>query len=233
LSGALLGAGASAAAVLHAAPALAPIVPGLGLALGVEMRLGDGEGVALTFDDGPHPQGTPAMLEVLRDRGATATFFLVGEQVARYPALAAEIVAAGHGVELHCFRHRNNLRLGPRSFLDDAERARAVIKEACGRAVTCYRPPYGIFSAVTLRAVRQRGWRPVLWSRWGRDWDRSATAESIARRASAGIAAGDVVLLHDADYYSARGSWVRTAAALPLILDEIEACGLKTASLRR
>ena len=86
---------------------------------------------------------------------------------------------------------------------------------------------------MTLRAVRQRGWRPVLWSRWGRDWDRSATAESIARRSSAGIVAGDIVLLHDADYYSARGSWVRTAAALPLILDEIEACGLKTASLRR
>jgi peptidoglycan/xylan/chitin deacetylase (PgdA/CDA1 family) len=228
----LLGAGASAAAVLHAGPALAPIVPGLGPALGIEMRRGD-DGVALTFDDGPHPQGTPAVLEVLRERGATATFFLVGEQVERYPALVTEIVAAGHGVELHCFRHRNNLRLGPASFLEDAERARVSIEEVGGRAATCYRPPYGIFSAATLGAVRQRGWRPVLWSRWGRDWDRGATAESIARRASAGIGAGDVVLLHDADYYSARGSWVRTAAALPLILDEIEACGLKTASLRR
>jgi peptidoglycan/xylan/chitin deacetylase (PgdA/CDA1 family) len=232
LIGSLLGAGASAAATLHAGPALAPIVPGIGPALGIEMRGGE-DGVALTFDDGPHPQGTPTMLDVLRDRGATATFFLVGEQVERYPALVAEIVAAGHGVELHCFRHRNNLRLGRGGFLEDAERARGTIEEAGGRAVTCYRPPYGIFSAVTLRAVRQRGWRPVLWSRWGRDWDRGATAESIARRSSAGIVAGDIVLLHDADYYSARGSWVRTAAALPLILDEIEACGLKTSSLRR
>ncbi len=230
--GALLGAGVSSAAVLHAGPALAPIVPGLGPALGIEMRRGD-DGVALTFDDGPHPQGTPAVLEVLRERGATATFFLVGEQVERYPALVAEIVAAGHGVELHCFCHRNNLRLAPANFLEDAERARLSIEEAGGRVVTCYRPPYGIFSVATLRTVRQRGWRPVLWSRWGRDWDRGATAESIAHRASAGIGAGDIVLLHDADYYSARGSWVRTAAALPLILDEIEACGLKTASLRR
>ena len=228
----VLGAGAAAAAVLHAGPALAPIVPGLGPALGIEVRRGD-DGVALTFDDGPHPQGTPAVLEVLRERGATATFFLVGEQVERYPALVAEIVAAGHGVELHCFCHRNNLRLGSANFLEDAERARLSIEEAGGRAVTCYRPPYGIFSVATLRAVRQRGWRSVLWSRWGRDWDRGATAESIVRRASAGIGAGDIVLLHDADYYSARGSWVRTAAALPLILDEIEACGLKTASLRR
>jgi peptidoglycan/xylan/chitin deacetylase (PgdA/CDA1 family) len=233
LTKALLGAGASAAAVLHAGPALAPIVPGLGPALGIQMRRGGDEGVVLTFDDGPHPQGTPAVLEALRERGATATFFLAGEQVERRPALVAEIVAAGHGVELHCHRHRNLLRLSPGAFLEDAERARVAIEDASGRAISDYRPPYGIFSALALRAVHRRGWRPVLWSRWGRDWDRSATAESIARRSSAGIVAGDIVLLHDADYYSARGSWVRTAAALPLILDEIEACGLKTASLRR
>jgi peptidoglycan/xylan/chitin deacetylase (PgdA/CDA1 family) len=232
LTGALLGA-ASAAAVVHAGPALAPVLPGLGPALRITTRQGGEEGgVALTFDDGPHPQGTPAILEALRERGATATFFLAGEQVALRPALVAEIVAAGHRVELHCHHHRNLLRLSPRVFLEDAERARAAIEDAGGQAVADYRPPYGIFSAAPLRAAR-RHWRPVLWSRWGRDWDRRATAESIARRASAGIVAGDIVLLHDADYYSARGSWVRTAAALPLILDEIEACGLKATSLRR
>ena len=231
--GALAGAGAAAAAVLHAGPALAPIVPGLGQALDVEMRQPGAEGVALTFDDGPHPQGTPTILETLRERGATATFFLAGEQVDRRPGLAAEIVAAGHRVELHCYRHRNLLRLTPGEFLEDAERARVAIEDACGQAIADYRPPFGIFSRANLRAVHRRGWRPVLWSRWGRDWTRRATAGSIARRASSGVEAGDVVLLHDADYYSARGSWVRTAAALPLILDEIEGCGLKTISLRR
>lgn len=231
--GALLGAGVSAAATLHAGPAPAAVVPGLGPALGIEMRQDGDPGVVLTFDDGPHPQGTPAVLEVLRERGATATFFLAGEQVVRRPALVAEIVAAGHRVELHCYRHRNLLRLSPRAFLEDAERARVAIEDAAGQGISDYRPPYGIFSTPNLRAVRRRGWRPVLWSRWGRDWDLGATAESITRRSSAGIAAGDIVLLHDADYYSAPGSWVRTAAALPSILDEIEARGLKTASLRR
>jgi len=231
LIGPLLGAGAGAA--IHAAPSLAPVVPGLGDALGIETRLRAADGVALTFDDGPHPQGTPAVLEALREAGATATFFLAGEQVARRPALAAEVVSAGHRVELHCHRHRNLLRLTVREFLDDAERARAAIEEATGQAIADYRPPYGIFSAATLRAVRRRGWRPVLWSRWGRDWARRATSESIARRASSGIEAGDVVLLHDADYYSARGSWVGTAAALPAILAELERRGLKTVSLRR
>ena len=200
---------------------------------GSTMRQDGSEGVAITFDDGPHPQGTPAVLEILREAGAPATFFLAGEQVARRPALAAEIVAAGHRVELHCHRHRNQLRLTPRGLLDDAERGRAAIEEASGQEIHDYRPPYGIFSASGLRAIRRRGWRPVLWSLWGEDWKGSATPESIAKRATDGAAAGDILLLHDADYYSARGSWARTAAALPAILDELAGQGLRPVSLER
>ena len=73
----------------------------------------------------------------------------------------------------------------------------------------------------------------MLWSRWGRDWDRRATPESITRRLTTDVRAGDILLLHDADYYSARGSWVRTAAALPRILEELEERGLKSRLLRR
>jgi peptidoglycan/xylan/chitin deacetylase (PgdA/CDA1 family) len=173
------------------------------------------------------------VLEILREAGAPATFFLAGEQVERRPALVAEIVAAGHRVELHCHRHRNLLRLSTRQLLDDADRARAAIEEAGGQAISDYRPPYGIFSGAGLRAVRRRGWRPVLWSRWGKDWARRATAESIARRSTAAARAGDILLLHDADYYSAPGSWARTVAALPIILEELDSRGLKSISLRR
>jgi peptidoglycan-N-acetylglucosamine deacetylase len=235
LSAALAGAaGAVAIATAsNSAPALAPIVPRLGEALGIKLREEGGEGVALTFDDGPHPQGTPAVLELLRESGAKATFFLAGEQVLRRPALVAETVAAGHRVELHCHRHRNQLRLTPRSLLEDAERARAAIEDAGGQVVADYRPPYGIFSAVGLRAIRARGWRPVLWSRWGKDWRARASADSITRHSTAGARAGDILLLHDADYYSARDSWVRTVAALPRILEELEARGLKSRLLRR
>jgi peptidoglycan/xylan/chitin deacetylase (PgdA/CDA1 family) len=233
LIGAVAGAGLSAAVVAHAGPALAPVVQPIGERLGIQLRLDRAEGVALTFDDGPHPQGTPAVLETLREAGAVATFFLAGEQVERRPSLVAEIAAAGHRVELHCHRHRNQLRLTPRMLIEDAERARAAIEEAGGQAIADYRPPYGIFSAVGLRAVRSRGWRPVLWSRWGRDWKRGATPASIAHRATAGVRAGDVLLLHDADFYSARGSWVRTAAALPAILEELGARRLEPMLLRR
>lgn len=232
-AGGLIGALGAAAAVRHALPALAPVAPRLGEGLGIVLRQEELDGVAITFDDGPHPHGTPAVLETLREHGAQATFFLAGEQVERRPALAAEIVAAGHRVELHCHRHRNQLRLTPRMLLDDAERAKAAIEEASGQEIAAYRPPYGIFSAAGLRAVRSRGWRPVLWSKWGRDWDRRATPESITRRVIAGAGAGDVILLHDADYYSAPGSWVRTAAALPRILELLEARGLASRVLRR
>jgi peptidoglycan-N-acetylglucosamine deacetylase len=232
LGGVVAGLGA-AAAVRHAVPALAPVVPPLGRALGVLLREEELDGVALTFDDGPHPHGTVSVLETLREHDARATFFLAGEQVERRPSLAAEIVAAGHRVELHCHRHRNQLRLTPRMLLEDAERGRAAIEEATGQAIADYRPPYGIFSASGLRAIRARDWRPVLWSKWGRDWDRSATPESIAHRVTADVRAGDVLLLHDADYYSAPGSWVRTAAALSKILELLEARGLKSRLLRR
>jgi peptidoglycan/xylan/chitin deacetylase (PgdA/CDA1 family) len=223
----------AAGAVWHAGPALAPVVPAIGRGLGVVLRQEDLDGVALTFDDGPHPHGTVSVLETLRNHDAKATFFLAGEQVERRPALAAEIVAAGHRVELHCYRHRNQLRLPPRMLVDDAERGRAAIEEATGQAIADYRPPYGILSASGLRAIRSRGWRPVLWSKWGRDWDRRATPDSITRRVTAGVSAGDLLLLHDADYYSARGSWVSTAAALSKILELLEARGLKSRLLRR
>jgi peptidoglycan/xylan/chitin deacetylase (PgdA/CDA1 family) len=233
IAAAAAGLGLGAGAIAYAGPALAPVAPSLGRRLGLVLREEGEAGVAITFDDGPHPQGTPAVLEILREAGALATFFLAGEQVVRRPALAAEIVAAGHRVELHCFRHRNQLRLSARSLLADADRAKAAIEEASGQEVLDYRPPYGIFSAVGLRAIRSRGWRPVLWSLWGRDWDRKATPRSIARRASAGARAGDVLLLHDADYYSARDSWIRTAAALPMILEDLGERGLASRLLRR
>jgi peptidoglycan/xylan/chitin deacetylase (PgdA/CDA1 family) len=198
--------------------------------IGVPTRLGSPEGIALTFDDGPHREGTPAVLEQLAHAGAKATFFLVGEQVERMPALAAEIAAAGHAVGIHGYRHTLLLRRSPASLRDDFARAEDVIGSTAG-ATTLYRPPYGVFSLPALRLVRQLGWSPWLWSRWGRDWDRSATPESIASRATRGLSGGDVVLLHDADHYSAQGSWRKTAAAVPSVLAAASQAGEPLVSL--
>jgi peptidoglycan/xylan/chitin deacetylase (PgdA/CDA1 family) len=193
----------------------------------VEHRTAGGGGYALTFDDGPHAQGTPAVLELLAAAGVHATFFLVGEQVRRNPSLAREIVAAGHGVGVHCERHRNLLRLTPAQTRRDIESAEAVIAEATGLAPALYRPPYGVLNAAALRLARTRGWRTLLWSHWGRDWERRATPQSIAARVTDGAGAGAVLLLHDADDYSAPGSWQRTVAALPRVLATLAERGLE------
>jgi peptidoglycan/xylan/chitin deacetylase (PgdA/CDA1 family) len=213
------------AAAAWCGPAAAPIFPAVAAAFGIPLRLPGFDGVALTFDDGPHAEGTPATLELLRAAGARATFFLVGEQVERYPALAAEIAAEGHEIGLHGYRHRLLLRRTPRGLADDLDRALDVIGGATGRAPRAYRPPYGVFSAAGLALAKRRGWLPLLWSKWGRDWERRATPEAIARRATAGLSRGDVVLLHDADHYSSVGSWRNTVAALPLVLGAVEALG--------
>jgi peptidoglycan-N-acetylglucosamine deacetylase len=205
----------------------APIWPALRRSLEVEDRTASGCGYALTFDDGPHVEGTPAVLEILAGRGIQATFFLVGEQVRRNPALAREILSAGHWIGLHCDRHRNLLRLAPWQVRDDIARALAGIEDATGHSPTLYRPPYGVLNASALRIARAHDWRTLLWTQWGRDWEARATPASIVERVTDGVREGSVLLLHDADDYSAPGSWRRTAAALPRVLDVLAECGLQ------
>ncbi len=178
----------------------------------------------LTFDDGPHPEGTPAVLEALGD--TPAVFFLVGEQVERHPELAAEIAAAGHEIALHGYRHHNQMRVTPSALKDDLERATDAIVRATDTTPALYRPPYGIFTPAGLALARRNGWLPLLWSRWGRDWRANTDGAEIARLATRDLQAGDVILLHDADWYSSSGSHRRTAEAVPRILEAIEARGL-------
>jgi peptidoglycan/xylan/chitin deacetylase (PgdA/CDA1 family) len=223
---AALAAGALAAASLHAGPALCSRSAALRRALAVRDRAADAGTVALTFDDGPHPRGTPAALAALDALGACATFFLVGEQVERDPALAAEIVAAGHEVAVHCDRHRNLLRLSPPQVRRDLARAEAVIASATGARLRLYRPPYGVLTTAGLAHARRRGWQSLLWTRWGHDWRARATPASIAAEATADLRGGEVILLHDADHYSAPGSWQRTVAALSRVIEEIHRAGL-------
>jgi peptidoglycan/xylan/chitin deacetylase (PgdA/CDA1 family) len=216
-----------AAAVGYTLPALAGALPALREPLGVEDHTASGEGFALTFDDGPHPQGTPAVLEILARERTPATFFLVGEQIERNPSLAAEIVAAGHQIGLHCHRHRNLLRLTPAQVHADIARAQALIEASTGVSPRLYRPPYGVLNAAAVAIARRRGWRTLLWSHWGRDWERRSTPASIATRLTANAGPGAVLLLHDADDYSAPRSWQRTAAALPRVIATLEGRGLE------
>jgi peptidoglycan-N-acetylglucosamine deacetylase len=202
-------------------------VPAVADALGLPRRIDEPDGVAITFDDGPHPEGTPAALEALAAADAKATFFLCGEQVERYPELASEIARAGHTVAVHGFRHRNMLRLPPAAFVEDLQEGIAAIELAVGERPKLYRPPYGIFSYPGMLEVKARGLGSLLWSRWGHDWRASRTPNEIAAEVTEDLRGGDVLLLHDADHYSEPGCWRGTVAALPLVLARIEEAGLR------
>jgi peptidoglycan/xylan/chitin deacetylase (PgdA/CDA1 family) len=206
---------------------LAPIVPRAARALALPRTIAQ-PGVALTFDDGPHPEGTPAILDILARAGARATFFVIGEQVQRRPELAGRIVAEGHAIAVHGHRHRLQLLLSPTQVRSDLERCIAAISDATGVEPHWHRPPYGIYSAAGLAAAHEAGLKPLLWSRWGKDWRALTTPQRIADRAGAAVARGDVILLHDADFYSSRGSHRRTAEALELVIAALNARGVAT-----
>lgn len=212
-------------------PTLSSVVPGLRAPFGVLDHISDTSRVALTFDDGPHPKGTPAVLEWLAEVGAVATFFLVGEQVERWPGLAAEVAAAGHTVGLHAYRHDTLPRLGPWRLSRDLDAAAEVIQAITGQKLRFCRAPRGMPTMGDVVLAHRHGREIVHWSRCGNDWQAQATPESIATRVVRHLRGGDIVLLHDADHYSAPGSWRRTLAALPLIREAMEERGLGFAAL--
>jgi peptidoglycan/xylan/chitin deacetylase (PgdA/CDA1 family) len=199
--------------------ALAPVVPRIAASAGIPLRL-ERPQPTLTFDDGPHPEGTPRILDLLDQANTKAIFFVVGEQVERYPELVAEIERRGHEVAIHGYRHRVQLRLSAAAVQADLDRAIEVIGPR-----RFHRPPLGIYSAAGLAAAHGRALQPLLWSRWGKDWRKFTTPRRIAARAMRGLEPGDVILLHDADHYSSKNSWQRTVAALPEILRAVQPTG--------
>ena len=187
--------------------------------------------VALTFDDGPDPEATPLFLELLRERGVRATFFLLGSQVSRAPRLAADIADAGHEVAVHGWRHRYLPLRTPIATYDDLASAKEIIAATTGITPWLFRPPYGVLSTAALVSARRLGLTPVLWSAWGREWTPGSTPESVHATLADGLKGGATVLLHDSDCTSPAGSWRAALGALPLFLDECESRVLRVGPL--
>ena len=212
------------ACAVYALPALpgAPAVPFPAVA----RRGARSDAVALTFDDGPSPSGTPAVLDELDRLGLQATFFVVGEQARVLPELVAEIAHRGHELALHGDRHLPHLLRSPRAIWRDLERSRETVEQGAGRRVRALRAPYGAASLATLAFALRHELRLVAWSRWGRDWTASARPGSVAERLTDRVEGGDILLLHDSDAYAAPDSWRTTVGALPLVAARLVARGL-------
>jgi peptidoglycan-N-acetylglucosamine deacetylase len=193
-------------------------------------RTSDPRTIALTFDDGPNPAATPALLDLLDRHEVRATFFLIGRFVRKCPALAADIVSRGHLVANHTETHPNLGLLSPRKIADELSRCREAIATATGRDAAWMRPPFGFRGPQLHRAVRRAGFAGVaMWSLWLWDWY-PQPAERIIRRLRR-ASGGDIVLLHDGDYRALGGDRLHSVQALAHWLPRWKDSGLKFVTL--
>jgi peptidoglycan/xylan/chitin deacetylase (PgdA/CDA1 family) len=187
--------------------------------------------VCLTFDDGPDPEVTPRVLDVLDRYGMRATFFCVGEKAAAYPRVVKEIVRRGHRVENHSQRHSNAFALyGYRRLEREIDAAQAVIAGLSGHAPRFFRAPMGLRSPLLDPVLARRGLRYVSWTRRGYDAVESDAARVVHRLAD-GLAAGDILLLHDNGRVRTRGGEPVVLAVLPELLERLKASSLRSVTL--
>jgi peptidoglycan/xylan/chitin deacetylase (PgdA/CDA1 family) len=188
--------------------------------------------IALTIDDGPDPEVTPAVLALLARNRAPATFFCIGERAARHPELVAAIVAAGHAVENHSQHHRHSFSLlGPGGFAREVAAGQATLTRLAGSAPCFFRAPAGLRNPFLEPVLARQGLILASWTRRGFD-TRERNPTRVARRLLGGLAAGDILLLHDG--HAARGPGGRAVIleVLPRVLEAIAAAGLRPVTLR-
>jgi peptidoglycan/xylan/chitin deacetylase (PgdA/CDA1 family) len=174
--------------------------------------------VALTFDDGPHPTHTPVLLDILARYRVRATFYVIGQMVRRYPEIARRIVAEGHEIGNHTWRHPALSSLGNQGVLTEIDRTQQVVWETVGAVPATMRPPYGAITARQSRLLHdQRNIPTIVWSVDPEDWRRPGSSV-VAQRIVRGARPGAIILAHDI-----HGPTVR---AIPAAIEGILSQGL-------
>lgn len=182
-------------------------------------------GIALTFDDGPDPEHTPKVLDLLDRYGAKATFFMIGKKAAAHPDVVREVQRRGHAIGAHSHEHNRVFALrSPRYVRGDLERCLTTLEEILGQRPTLFRPPVGHVSPTVGRVVRELELQMIGWSTKGQDGWSGAKPDDVVARVTPRLRDGAIVLLHDA---SERGDFVPASIeALPKILEEARSLGL-------
>lgn len=189
----------------------------------------EGTGVAVTFDDGPHPDVTPRILEALADADAVASFFMVGDAALAYPELARAVVDAGHTVGNHTQTHRN-LRLAPPwRVRDEIRRCQESLTEVTGVTPRVFRAPWGQLTRTAWRTSAELGLEVYDWTIAPEGWPKPLAPGDMVTVALDGIEPGAIVDLHDVPWHDDAGA--RTVEALPRILEGLVSRGLRTVPL--
>jgi peptidoglycan/xylan/chitin deacetylase (PgdA/CDA1 family) len=170
-----------------------------------------GKFIAITYDDGPHPQNTPRLLDILRARNIKATFYVIGRSVDLYPQIVRRTVAEGHEIGNHSYTHRLMSKLSDSEVRSEMSRTQDSVTRAAGVRIKTMRPPYGGLLQRQRELVHQEfGYPTILWSVDPLDWKRPG-ASVITSRILEGTAAGGIVLAHDLH--------AQTVDAMPATLD--------------
>lgn len=190
-----------------------------------------GRRVALTFDDGPTPPVTDLVLDVLKEHGVTATFFVNGRWVERFPETLKRIQNEGHEIGNHTYSHLFLYFKTRRRMADEIDRTQDAIQRVIGLRPRIFRCPYGVRWFGIFSVLRRRGMVPVQWSDTGFDWVKKNKPADIARKTLKHLRDGSVILLHDGCGASqpgeTKGDRSTTVAALPAIISGAREKGLR------
>jgi peptidoglycan/xylan/chitin deacetylase (PgdA/CDA1 family) len=187
--------------------------------------------IAITIDDGPDPEVTGSVLELLEQHAARATFFCVGERVVRYPQLAGEITRRGHEIGNHSYRHLKRFSLlGPRGLADEVARAQQAISAASGAVPRFFRAPAGLRNPFLEPVLARANLRLVSWTRRGFDTVNTSPTPVLARLTRK-LGGGDILLLHDGHAARTRAGVPLILAVLPALLTAIKEAGLVPVTL--
>lgn len=179
----------------------------------------DGKYIALTFDDGPHGELTPKLLDMLKARGVKATFFMVGQCVVQYPQIVKRMAAEGHEVANHSWNHTALNKLGADGLRKQLVNTNDAIENACGIRPTVMRPPYGATNAALNKKINEEyGMKVILWSVDPLDWKYRNSAR-VSSQILQGTQPGGIILSHDIH--------ATTVAAMPETIDALLAKGYK------
>jgi peptidoglycan-N-acetylglucosamine deacetylase len=223
--GTVLGA-SIAGAVLHGA--LYPNSPIFGRVISA-VPSSNGQ-LALTFDDGPNPVATPAILDALAERDVKASFFVLGRHAERWPELVRRMADEGHAVCNHGYFHRKLHLRSPSYVRRDLELGTRAIVDACGTKPRFFRAPHGFRSPWVTSIARSLGQRTVGWTRGV--WDSARPGvDAIVSRTIRAAHGGAILLLHDGDGYDPLGDRTQTAQAVPIVVDGILDAGLRFVTL--
>lgn len=170
--------------------------------------------VYLTFDDGPHPEITPWVLELLKEYGAKATFFCIGNNVSKFPATYRQVIDEGHSIGNHTYHHLNGWKTEKTAYIKDVEQAATLISSSL------FRPPYGkikMEAARKLPAVLGPGAQVIMWDVLSADFDRSISKEECLHNVLSNIGNGSVVVFHDSEK-----AFPHLQFVLPLVLEYLK-----------